>query len=148
VTPTFPGLCASAVYEWIALYPDNNNNILTAMQTANRCLVSTIWTGGAFFGTVTEHDGTNTVESAASRSFDFAWEKLPSSSGKGWLLWDPGHRREFAQSISLRRRLGRAEHGARPDASRARRRLVASGDSSQARITPRRLRPPIGSPSR
>jgi len=53
-------------------------------------LVSTIWTGGAFFGTVTEHDGTNTVESAASRSFDFAWEKLPSSSGKGWLLWGSG----------------------------------------------------------
>jgi hypothetical protein len=90
VTPTFPGLCASAVYEWVTLYPDNSNNILTAMQTANRCLVSTIWTGGAFFGTVTEHDGTNTVESAASRSFDFAWEKLPSSSGKGWLLWGSG----------------------------------------------------------
>ena len=90
VTPTFPGICATEVYEWVTLYPDNNNNVLTTMQTANRCLVSTIWTGGAFFGTVTEHDGTNTVESAASRSFDFAWEKLPSSSGKGWLLWGSG----------------------------------------------------------
>jgi hypothetical protein len=90
VTLTFPGICASAVYEWVTLYPDNSNNILTTMQTANRCLVSTIWTGGAFFGTVTEHDGTNTVESAASRSFDFAWEKLPSFSGKGWLLWGSG----------------------------------------------------------
>jgi len=89
-TPTFPGLCASAVYEWFTLYPDNNNNILTTMQTANRCLVSTVWSGGAFGATVTEHDGTNTVESAASRSFDFAWEKLPSSSGKGWLLWGSG----------------------------------------------------------
>ena len=87
VTMTFPGACASAVYEWVRFYPDNGNNILTTMQTANRCLVSTIWTGGAFFGTVTEHDGTNTVESAASRSFDFAWEKRPSSSASGWLLW-------------------------------------------------------------
>src|SRR6266581_1326842 len=90
VTLTFPGICASAVYEWVTLYPDNNNNILTTMQTANRCLVSTVWSGGAFGATVTEHDGTNTVESAASRSFDFAWEKLPSSSGKGWLLWGSG----------------------------------------------------------
>jgi len=83
----FPGTCANAVYEWVRLYPDPNNNILAMMQTANRCLVSTIWTGGAFFGTVTVHDGTNTVESAASRSFDLAWEKLPSSSGSGWVLW-------------------------------------------------------------
>jgi hypothetical protein len=87
---TFPGTCASAIYEWVRLYPDPNNNILAMMQTANRCLVSTPWGGGAFFGTVTVHDGTNTVESAASRSFDFAWEKRPTSSGSGWVLWGSG----------------------------------------------------------
>jgi len=60
------------------------------LQTSNRFLISTVWTGGTFSTTVppvTAHDGTNTVESAASRSFDFAWEMLPSASGKGWLLW-------------------------------------------------------------
>jgi hypothetical protein len=82
---TFPGTCASAIYEWIRLYADANNNILAMLQTANRCLLSSVWTGA--FGAPTVHDGTNTVESAASRSFDFAWEKRPSSFASGWVLW-------------------------------------------------------------
>jgi len=87
---TFPGApvaCASAIYEWIRLYPDPNNNVLAMMQTANRCLMSTVWSGGAFGGTAIGHEGTNALENAAVRSFDFAWEVLPGNSRSGWLLW-------------------------------------------------------------
>jgi hypothetical protein len=86
---TYPAGCATAgsVYEWVRQYPDPNNNILVMLQTSNRCLLSYMWTGSFPAGTATQHDGTNGVESAASRSFDFAWETLPNSSAHGWLIW-------------------------------------------------------------
>jgi len=85
-TLTFPGGWVTAIFEWIRLYPDPGNNILVVGQTATPTLVSTLWSGGALGGTATGHDN-STVESAVSRSFDFAWEMLPAASGKGWLLW-------------------------------------------------------------
>ena len=84
---TFPGTCGSSVYEWLRLYPDPNNNILAVMQTANRCLISTVWSAGAFGATALEHEGTNSLENIGARNFDFAWETLPGSFGHGWLLW-------------------------------------------------------------
>jgi len=90
-TPALPGGYANARFEWLRLYPDPSNNVLAIVQTANAgtrpSLLSTAFSAGVpIGGTYIGHDD-DAVESETSRSFDFVWEKLPSVSGKGWLIW-------------------------------------------------------------
>ncbi len=58
-TLTFPVGWATAVFEWIRLYPGPGNNILVVGQTATPTLVTTLWSGGALGGTATGHDNSN-----------------------------------------------------------------------------------------
>jgi hypothetical protein len=89
IRPAFPSGTAE-VFEWIRLFPGPNNEILAVGQTANATarpsLLSMDWSGGAWSGTYTVHES-NTLVSNTDRNFNFAWEKLPSASGKGWLIW-------------------------------------------------------------
>jgi hypothetical protein len=95
-----PAGYTAAIFQWVRLYSGPSNNMLLVLQTANAgtnpSLESTTWASGtSTFNTaappVTGHDNGNAAatgaENAASRSFDFAWEQQPKSSGKGWLLW-------------------------------------------------------------
>jgi hypothetical protein len=93
---TFPGGYTSDQFEWVRLYSGPNDVIIAILQTGSRALLATLWDSGtavftaaSLTGLDTDNNGNaaNGVESAAARSFDFAWEQQPKSSGKGWLLW-------------------------------------------------------------
>jgi hypothetical protein len=90
VRPAFPAGYTAAVFEWLRLYPGPSNVILAVGQTENNntrpALLSMEWNSGAWSGAYTGHED-DALVSATDRNFIFAWEQLPSASGKGWLIW-------------------------------------------------------------
>lgn len=75
---------------WMRLGADPySNDIMLEIQDNGRDLITSLWNGGAWDATGTQHD--NSTEDA-SRNADVVFETAPANAGRAWLLWGNGSR--------------------------------------------------------
>lgn len=83
----YGGAFVSAVFQWLRLYPQpDTSDMMAVLQDASVQLITARWDSAtSTWLNVTAHD--IETENNVDRNFDFAWQTVPFSLGRGWLVW-------------------------------------------------------------
>lgn len=77
---------STGIGEWLRLASQpRSNNIMLALQSANRNLDTLLWNGSAWGAAHPQHDATTL--SRTEKNFELVFENHPSASGSAWLAW-------------------------------------------------------------